>query len=57
VSGLAVTAVAMGFNLLPIVDVASRWAFAGKVAGVSLALNVVGMAIYWNGARHRTERE
>ncbi len=56
VSGLAVTAVAMGFNLLPIVDVASKWAFAGKVAGVSLALNLVGVAIYRRGARQRTER-
>ena len=34
VSGLGVTLVAMGFNLLPIVDVASKWAFAGKVAAV-----------------------
>ena len=50
-SGLAVTLLAMGFNLLPIVNVASRWEFAGKVAGVSLALNLVGMAIYWRGAR------
>jgi hypothetical protein len=47
----------MGFNLLPIVDVASKWAFAGKVAGVSLALNLVGVAIYRNGTRQRTERE
>jgi amino acid transporter len=57
VSGLAVTAVAMGFNLLPIVDVASKWAFAGKVAGVSLALNLVGVAIYRRGTRQRIERE
>jgi amino acid transporter len=57
VSGLAVTAVAMGFNLLPIVDVASKWGFAAKVAGVSLALNLVGAAIYRNGTRRRTERE
>jgi amino acid transporter len=57
VSGLAVTAVAMGFNLLPIVDVASKWAFAGKVAGVSLALNLVGVAIYRRGTRQRSERE
>jgi len=56
-SGLAVTLLAMGFNLLPIVNVASRWEFAGKVAGVSLALNLVGVAIYWRGARQRTERE
>jgi amino acid transporter len=57
VSGLAVTAVAMGFNLLPIVDVASKWAFAGKIVGTSLALNLAGAAVYWNGTRRRTERE
>jgi amino acid transporter len=57
VSGLGVTLVAMGFNLLPIVDVASKWGFAAKVAGVSLALNLVGAAIYRNGTRRRTERE
>jgi len=57
VSGLAVTLLAMGLNLLPIVNVASRWEFAGKVAGVSLALNLVGVAIYRNGTRRRTERE
>ena len=56
-SGFAVTALSMGFNLLPIVDVASKWAFAAKVAGVSLALNLVGMAIYRNGTRRRTERQ
>jgi amino acid transporter len=50
-SGLAVTLLAMGLNLLPIVNVASKWEFAGKVAGVSLVLNLVGMAIYWNGTR------
>ena len=51
VSGLAVTLMAMALNLLPIVNVASKWAFAGKVAGTSLLLNAMGMAIYWNGTR------
>ncbi|MGA1983214.1 MAG: APC family permease [Acidobacteriaceae bacterium] len=51
VSGLAVTLLAMGFNLLPIVDVTSRWMFAAKVMGTSLLLNAVGVAIYWNGTR------
>jgi hypothetical protein len=37
--------------------VASKWAFAGKVAGVSLALNLVGAAVYRRGTRRRTERE
>jgi amino acid transporter len=51
VSGLAVTLLAMGFNLLPIVDVASRWMFAAKVMGTALLLNAIGVAIYWNGTR------
>ena len=51
VSGLAVTLLAMGFNLLPIVDVASKWVFAAKVMGTSLVLNAIGVAIYWNGTR------
>jgi amino acid transporter len=51
VSGLAVSLMAMGFMLLPIVDVASKWNFAAKVAGTSLAMNAVGVAIYWNGTR------
>ena len=47
----------MGLNLLPIVNVANKLVFGAKVAGVSLALNLVGVAIYWNGTRRRTERE
>jgi amino acid transporter len=51
VSGFVVTALATGFNLVPIVDVASKWVFAAKVAGASLVLNVVGVGLYWNGTR------
>lgn len=51
VSGLVVTLLAMGFNLLPIVDVASRGMFAAKVMGTALVLNAIGVAIYWNGTR------
>jgi amino acid transporter len=50
-SGLVVTAMAMGFLVLPIVDVASKWLFAAKVVGASLVLNLVGVSIYWNGTR------
>jgi amino acid transporter len=57
VSGLAVTLMAMGLNLLPIVNVANKLVFGAKVAGTSLVLNAVGMAIYWNGSQRRTERE
>jgi len=50
-SGLAMTMLAMAFNLLPIVEVASKWVFAAKVVGASLVMNLVGIAIYWNGMR------
>jgi amino acid transporter len=50
-SGLTVTLLAMAFNLLPIVDVTSTWLFTAKIVGASLVLNMVGVAIYWNGTR------
>lgn len=50
-SGLGVTVLAMGLNLLPIVNVANKLVFGAKVAGTSLVLNLVGMAVYWNGTR------
>ena len=51
ISGLVVSLLAMGFMLMPIVDVASKAAFAAKVVGTSLVLNLIGLAIYWQGAR------
>jgi amino acid transporter len=54
VSGLAVTLLAMGFLVLPIVEVASKGLFAAKVAGTALVLNLAGVAIYRNGARRRS---
>ncbi len=51
VSGLGVTLLSIGFNLLPIVDVKNVWEFGVKVAAAALGLNVVGMAIYWNAKR------
>jgi amino acid transporter len=52
--GMVVTLLAMGFNLLPIVDVASKWVFAGKVAVPAVLMNLAGMAVYWNGTRQRS---
>jgi amino acid transporter len=48
VSGLVVTLLAMGFLVLPIVEVASKGLFAAKVV-----LNLAGVAIYRNGARRQ----
>ena len=53
----AVTLLAMGLNLLPIVNLANKLVFGAKVAVTSTLLNLVGMAVYWNGARQRMERE
>jgi amino acid transporter len=50
-SGLTVTLMAMGFVLLPIVDVTSRWAFAGKIIAASAAFNLIGAGLYWRGTR------
>jgi amino acid transporter len=51
VSGLVVTLLSIGFNLLPIVDVKNVWVFGVKVLCAALGLNVVGMGIYWNAKR------
>lgn len=56
-SGLAVSALAMFFNLLPIVDVANKWLFAAKVGGTSVVLNLVGVAIYLNGKRENAKED
>jgi amino acid transporter len=55
VSGFAVTALSMCFNVVPIVDVASKWVFGGKVAVTALLLNLVGVGLYWNGTREKPE--
>ena len=56
VSGMAVTVLSLGFNLLPIVDVASKWVFAMKVLVSGIALNAIAVAIYlWS--RRRSARD
>jgi amino acid transporter len=57
VCGIGVTLLSMLFNLVPIVDVATPWIFALKVVLVALAVNTVGSAIYWRGARRKARRE
>lgn len=52
-SGLGMTLLAIGFQLLPITDVASKWSFAAKVSGVGLLTNAVGLGIYLRGSRRR----
>jgi amino acid transporter len=50
-SGLGMTLLAIGFQLLPITDVSNVWAFAAKVSGTALLLNSVGLGIYLRGTR------
>jgi amino acid transporter len=50
-SGLLVTLLSMGFNLVPIVEVNSRWGFATKIVAAAVGMNLVGVGIYWWGTR------
>jgi hypothetical protein len=54
VSGIAVTLLAAGFSLLPIVPVGSVWVFAGKIAGTAVLMNLVAAGVYWRGRRRTT---
>ncbi len=51
VLGLGVTVAATVLATVPIVEVNSTWGFAGKVALSALAVNLVGVGIYWRGTR------
>jgi glutamate:GABA antiporter len=51
VCALAVTLLAIGYSLVPIVDVANAWAFAAKVGLTALAANMLGILVYWRGSR------
>jgi amino acid transporter len=57
ISGLLVTVLSMVFNLLPIVDVSSTWIFAIKVVLSAIALNLLGVGVYWWGTRKRRQPE
>lgn len=47
--GLAVTLVQCVVAMIPVVDVTSVWAYAAKVGGAALLINLVGAGIYWRG--------
>jgi amino acid transporter len=51
ICGTFVTLLSMIFNLVPIVDVAHPWAFALKVGGAVVGMNLLATAIYWRGSR------
>jgi amino acid transporter len=55
--GIAVTALSMVFNLIPIVPVPHPWLFALKVALAALAVNLIGTGIFWRGTRLKARAE
>ena len=47
--GLMVTLLFVSLSIFPIVDVASKWGYSLKIAGVVVGANLVGWAIYRAG--------
>jgi len=56
-SGIFITLLSVVFSLVPVVEVASPWLFALKVALTALAVNLVGGAIYYRGNRLKLREE
>jgi amino acid transporter len=54
-SGAGVCLVAMFFTVYPIIDVPNPSMFGAKIAGVTIAANGIGVAIYLAGTRSRPE--
>jgi glutamate:GABA antiporter len=52
-SGFAVTLLYVVLSIFPIIDVASWRAFAGKISGVVIGLNVVGAGLFYAARRRR----
>jgi amino acid transporter len=53
-SGFLVTLLYTVLSIFPIIDVASWFSFAVKISSVVVALNVVGLGLYWNARRSRS---
>jgi len=51
IGGAVVTILSMIFNLVPIVAVAQPWAFALKVGGAALGINLMAVVVYRRGSR------
>jgi glutamate:GABA antiporter len=49
--GFLVSAVALPFQIVPIIGVTDRAVFAMKVGGLICAINAVGAWLYWRGAK------
>jgi hypothetical protein len=55
VSAILVTIASICFAVIPVVPVASVGMFALKVAGPIVAINALGVFVYWRGTRGRQE--
>ena len=53
-SGFAVTLLYVVLSIFPIIDVASWWSFAMKISGVVVGFNLIGVGLFWNAKRRRT---
>jgi amino acid transporter len=57
VSGFLMTLLNVALSIFPIVEVKSRLQFAGKVSGVIIVANVIGVALFVIGGRSRISSE
>jgi len=57
VSGFMMTLLNVALSIFPIVEVKSRLQFAGKISGVIILANIIGIAMFIIGGRSRSEQE
>jgi len=57
VSGFMMTALNVALSIFPIVEVKSRLQFAGKISGVIILANIIGIAMFVVGGRGREEQQ
>jgi len=53
ISGLLMTLLNVVLSIFPIVEIKSRWQFAGKISGVIVAANIIGVTLFLIGSRSR----
>jgi amino acid transporter len=57
VSGFMMTALNVALSIFPIVEVKSRLQFAGKISGVIILANIIGIAMFVVGGRGRGQQQ
>jgi len=53
ISGLVMTLLYVGLSVVPIIDVENRLAFAAKIGGLTIVMNVIGVIIFLLAKRRR----